>query len=87
MIETSKTPAERILSRFGAERIAAWTKRHRSRVHAWTWSTARGGTGGAIPPRLRPAIIEGAKRELGEDVAFADFEPQAGEHYLMGAVQ
>jgi hypothetical protein len=87
MTDSPKTPADRILTRFGVERIAAWTQRHRSRVHAWTWPTAKGGTGGAIPPRLRTAIIEGAKRELGQDVAFADFEPQAGEQYLMGAAQ
>ena len=85
MTDIPKTPADRILTRFGVERIAAWTKRHRSRVHAWAWSTEKGGTGGAIPPRLRPAIIEGAKRELNEDITFTDFEPQAGEVYLMGA--
>lgn len=80
---TSPTPAARILSRFGADRIASWTKRHRSRVHAWAWPTSKGGTGGVIPPRSRSAIIEGAKRDLNEDLAFADFEPQAGETYLM----
>jgi hypothetical protein len=85
MTEQPKTPADRILSRFGVERIAAWTQRHRSRVHAWTWSTEKGGTGGAIPPRLRTKIIDGAKRDLGEDIAFAEFEPQADEQYLMGA--
>ena len=59
------------------------TKRHRSRVHAWAWPTSKGGTGGVIPPRLRTAIIDGAKRELGADLAFADFEPRDGEGYLI----
>jgi len=81
-----KTPAERILKRFGAGRLATWTGRHRSRVHAWTWPTAKGGTGGSIPPRLQQAIIEGARRDLGEDVSFADFQPQEGEAFLPEAV-
>lgn len=79
------TPAARILTRFTVERIAAWTKRHRSRVHAWAWPTSKGGTGGVVPPRVRPAIIAGAKRDLGEDIGFSDFEPAPGETYLMDA--
>lgn len=83
----ARTPAERIVARFGVDRLAAWTRRHRSRVHAWTWPTSKGGTGGAIPLRLREAIIEGVKSELGEDLTYAEFEPQAGEAYLMGGPQ
>ena len=84
----AKTPAERILARFGADRLSTWTGRHRSRVHAWTWSTDKVGTGGAIPPRLRQAIIDGARNDLGEEIHFRDFEPQDGEGYLMaGQVQ
>jgi hypothetical protein len=32
---------------------------------------------------VRPAIIAGALRDLGEAVTFADFEPAAGEAYLL----
>lgn len=78
------TPAERILGRFGAARIAAWTGRHRSRVHAWTWPTTKGGTGGVVPIRVRPQIIEGAARDLGEAITLAEFELQPGETYLVG---
>lgn len=85
MTDPHKTPAARIIARFGAGRIAAWTKRHRSRVHAWAWPTDKGGTGGVIPARARAAIIEGARDELGEAVSYADFEPQDGEAYLLGA--
>jgi len=84
MSDAHKTPAARIIAHFGVERIAAWTRRHRTRVHAWAWPVAKGGTGGAIPPRLRGLIIEGAKRDLGADLSYADFEPRAGETYLMG---
>ncbi|MDZ4374006.1 MAG: hypothetical protein U1C74_21635 [Phenylobacterium sp.] len=84
MTETPTTPADRILARFGAGRIAAWTGRHRSRVHAWAWPTTKGGTGGVVPPRLRQAIIDGAHRELGETVTHADFELQPGETYQFG---
>jgi len=84
MTDVPKTPAERIIGKFGVDRLASWTGRHRSRVHAWTWPTAKGGTGGAIPSRVRPAIIEAAQRDLGEVITYADFEPKDGETYLMG---
>lgn len=82
MTQAAITPADRIIGRFGVEKIARWTGRHRSRVHAWAWAPDRGGTGGVVPPRLRQKIIEGARSELGEAVAFADFEPREGERYL-----
>lgn len=78
------TPAERIIRRFGVGSLAKWTGRHRSRIHSWTWSPERGGTGGAIPHRVRQAIIDGAAADLHQTVAFADFEPIDGEHYLTG---
>jgi len=80
------TPAARIVGRFGVKTLAAWTGRHPSRVHAWTWPSSKGGTGGAIPNKARTKIIAGAKT-LGEELAFADFEPQAGEDYLPDDVQ
>ena len=87
MTQTHKTPAERILAQFGVERLSAWTGRHRSRVHAWTWPTDKGGTGGAIPPRVRKAIIDRAASEMGVQIGFADFEPKPGEQYMMEAGQ
>lgn len=84
-MHTPLTPAARIIARFGAGRIATWTNRHRSRVHAWSWPTSKGGTGGAVPARAQNAIIEGARRELGAAVSFADFQPQDGEAFLMDA--
>ncbi|MBW8815570.1 MAG: hypothetical protein JF588_19285 [Caulobacterales bacterium] len=73
------------MNRFGPGRIALWTKRHRSRVQAWRWPVEKGGTGGVVPVRVRPAIIEGARRDLGETVNHTDFEPQEGESYLLAA--
>lgn len=79
-----KTPAARILDRFGVGRISAWTGRHRSRVHRWPLPSERGGTGGVVPHQVRAKIIEGARLELGETLTFAEFEPQDGESYLVG---
>jgi len=84
MADDPKTPADRLIEQFGVDRLATWTKRHRSRVHAWTWSTVKGGTGGVVPPRVRALIIEGAHRDLGAELAYADFEPKDGEVYLLG---
>lgn len=79
------TPAERIIQRYGVKRLAAWTGRHPSRVHAWAWAPDKGGTGGVIPHPVRPKIIAGAARELGETVTYPEFEPQGEERYLHGA--
>lgn len=87
MAQPQRTPAARIVARFGAAKLAAWTGRHRSRVHAWTWPADKGGTDGVVPPRLRQAIIDGARTDLNEALTFAEFEPQAGEAYLMAEAQ
>ncbi len=76
------TPAARIVARFGVETLSKWTGRHRTRVHAWTWPSDRGGTGGAIPLRVRLLIVEGARRDRSERLEFSDFEPQGDERYL-----
>ena len=82
MTAASKTPATRIIARFGVPNLVKWTGRHRGRVHAWTWPRARGGTDGVVPHGVRALIISGAKTDLGVEVSFADFEPSAGERYL-----
>ena len=82
-MNAQNTPAARIIARFGVPALAGWTGRHRSRIHAWTWPTDKGGTGGAIPIRRREAIIAGAKRDLHQDVEPAEFELQPGEAYLV----
>lgn len=81
------TPAARMIARFGVDNLARWTGRHRSRVHAWTWPTSKGGTGGVIPTRSRQAIIAGAQADHNEPVAWAEFEPRAGESYLLDGGQ
>lgn len=75
------TPAARLIKQFGVATLAGWTRRDRSRVHAWTWPKDRGGTGGLVPHAVRSSIIEGAAAK-GEVLTYADFEPQAGEAYL-----
>src|SRR4051812_8862454 len=66
---TRKTQAERVIAKFnGARKLAAAlqrvSSRHPSRVYRWTYSTARGGTGGLIPSSamadvFRAAVLEG----------------------------
>ena len=77
------TPAARIIDQFGVEALARWTGRHRSRIHAWTWSRERGGTGGVVPVALRAKIIASAQVERAVALSFADFEPREGESYLL----
>ena len=77
-----QTPARRLIRRFGVAALARWTGRHPSRVHAWAWPTSRGGTGGVVPVRLRPAIIAAALKECAAVVTPADFELAAGEAFL-----
>lgn len=81
---TIQTPAARLIKRFGAKRLAAWADKHPSRVYSWGWAPERGGTGGVVPHRSRPKIIEGARRDLNEALAPIDFEPAPGEGYLFG---
>ena len=79
--ETS-TPASRLIARFGAKTLAGWAGRHHSRVLAWAWPPERGGTGGVIPVRLRPKIMEGALKEQKVVLTAADFELAQGETYI-----
>jgi len=80
-----ETPAARIVARFGAKHLADWTGRHVTRVYAWSWPPDRGGTGGVIPIRARKRIIEGARRDLGIELQFSEFEPIGAEQYHLGA--
>lgn len=74
-------PATRIIAQCGAKRLASWTGRHHSRVHAWSWPVSKGGTGGVVPHKVRAKIIAGAKADLGLELTLADFEPLGGEAY------
>ncbi len=85
MTSNHPTPAGRFIARFGVQRLARWSQRDRSRVHAWAWPRAKGGTGGVIPHAVREKIISGAKCELNEDIGYSDFEPRLGEAYLQEA--
>lgn len=85
MTSAIQTPAARLIARFSVQTLAKWTRRDRSRVHAWTWPKSRGGTGGVVPHPVRHLIIQGARVELNADLTYADFEPAAGEAYLTEA--
>lgn len=85
-IQETPTPASRLVERFGAKALADWSGRHISRVYAWTWSPARGGTGGFIPLAARRGIIAGARRDLKIGLAWTEFEPAPGEAYIVDEV-
>lgn len=76
------TPAGRLIARFGARALADWTGRHPSRVHAWSWPTSKGGTGGVVPVKLRAAVVAGALKDFRAVLTAADFEPAPGEQFL-----
>ncbi|MBO9502043.1 hypothetical protein [Brevundimonas sp. A19_0] len=79
----NRTPAARLIARFGAAALAHWSGRHVSRVYAWTWPLSKGGTGGLVPLRVRQSIREGARAE-GHEIALHEFEPMADEVYDLG---
>lgn len=77
------TPARRLIKRFGAKILAEWSGRHISRVYAWGWPPSRGGTGGFVPLSARRSIMMRALQDQGVQLAWADFEPQEGEEYVL----
>lgn len=79
----NRTPAARLIARFGARALADWSGRHVTRVYAWTWPLSKGGTGGLVPLRVRQSIREGARAE-GHEIELHEFEPQADEIYDLG---
>ena len=70
-------PAHTIISNLGGvvetARLAGCS--HAS-VSRWKTPKERGGTGGTIPVKNIPRLIESAKRELGVDLSWAEFEPK-----------
>ena len=64
--------ASRIIAKFGTvrglvEALAALEDgaqaRSRATIYRWTWARHRGGTGGMIPAKNLPAIIQAARNE------------------------
>lgn len=73
------SPAERIIEKCGgAGVVAEIVGVHVSRVHRWTYSKERGGTGGLIPAQHQQPILDRA-RERGIDISPADFFQSATE--------
>jgi len=72
-------PARSIIERLGGvEVVAAATGRNRTRVYRWMYPIERGGTGGVIPQREIPTLLELA-RERQVDLSHSDFFQPAGE--------
>jgi hypothetical protein len=66
-------PAKKIIERLGGVNVVATvTGKHRSQVFRWMYPPERGGTGGLIPQRTIPALLEYAKSE-GIKLRPADF--------------
>lgn len=68
-------PARSIISRLGGvDTVAEATRRSRTRVFRWMYPQDRGGTGGLIPQREIPRLIELA-RSTGIELDANDFLP------------
>lgn len=68
-------PASKIIASLGGNsKVARIVGVHRTRVWNWKRSKAEGGTGGLIPIRHAPKLIEAAKSE-GISLTFEDFMP------------
>ncbi len=73
----SLQPAHGIIGNLGgASKVAAALDVSYSQVRKWTWSKARGGTGGIIPQRHHVPILDLARR-LDVPMTAADFLPVA----------
>lgn len=69
------TQADHIIEKCGgAPVVCEITGVNISRVYRWRMSKERGGTGGFIPARHHPVILQGA-RKRGIDLTPADFFP------------
>jgi DNA-binding transcriptional regulator YdaS (Cro superfamily) len=68
-------PASTIIKRLGGDSaVASAIGIHRTRVSNWKRPREKGGSGGHIPAKHIPALIE-IGRELGEALSHADFFP------------
>jgi hypothetical protein len=68
-------PATTIVKKFGGPRVLAELLRvHRSRVYAWMRSKEEDGTGGLIPQRYHPKLLQCAKLQ-GIKLKAEDFLP------------
>ena len=68
-------PASTIIERLGGEAVVAKrTKTANSQPYKWQYERAKGGTGGLIPQRHHPTLLDLAK-ELGVALTPADFLP------------
>lgn len=74
-MSTSLEPASSIIRRFGgSDAVRKITGASRTRVYRWTLPKHAGGTGGVIPFKHIPALIEAARAE-GIDLSANDFLP------------
>lgn len=65
--------AARIIEKFGGPpRLAELLKTHRSNICRWTYPPSRGGTGGYVPTKRVPQIMEMAEM-LGIEITHEDW--------------
>jgi hypothetical protein len=67
--------AHHVIDKAGGHRIVAdWCDVSLATVYRWTWEKARGGTGGIIPARYQPVILDKGRGKLEPQ----DFFPKDG---------
>jgi hypothetical protein len=69
-------PAKTVIERLGGvDNVAEITGKHRTRVFRWMYPEERGGTGGLVPQREIPGLLQYA-RDNKIKLAPADFIPR-----------
>lgn len=81
MTDKELEPARSILAKIGGVEVASKvTGKHVSRIYRWTYSRAKGGTGGVIPHDDATKLLEYARQngiELTADDFFASADTAA----------
>lgn len=75
-----KTIADHVIAKCGGvQTVADWLGISLPQVYKFTYDKERGGTGGIIPARHQPTLLQ-KSREVGGDLQPADFFDVGGVH-------
>lgn len=71
--ERARTPADNVIEKCGGyQRVAEWLGITLPQVYKFTYALDKGGTGGVIPARHQPKLLE-KSRETGGPLQPSDF--------------
>jgi hypothetical protein len=79
VLQTSNTPAARVIRKLGGFDVAAdLAGRHPRRLYEWLKPRKSGGTGGAVPMSAQLRMVANAKKR-GIALVLEEFAPRNGE--------